>query len=471
MKRFLIFVCLVLCFWLLGCSPSSVNNNNTSNKFIVTFDTEGGSAIAQQIVEKGCAIVRPNDPVKDGYFFDGWYVGDEKWSFINNTVNSDLTLEAHWTEDKLVDEECTLTIKFNDGKTEDLVITQKYNTVLEKIDNPSRYHYFFKGWSSPIPDTMPKGSNVIEAEWIYDKTIYISIFQYVTHSSLDSSKKGFIDGLKEEGYKDGDNIKITFYNPEAETVNMDAMASMMVLNSDIVFAIATPAAIAVKEAATKQSMNETSILFTAVTDPVNVQLVDSFEKPGLNITGTIDDVPVACQIDLLKELLPNVKKIGILYNLFETSSKRQADIAKEKATELGIQVLERTAYNSADLMDSLQQLINDGVEVLYLPADNLVASNMVSIAQVCNNSKIPTVCGASGMVSAGGTITCTINYYYLGKQTAKMAIKIIKGAKANELPVENQDISLLDLVVNEDALKKTGITLPDSIKDRLNKPE
>lgn len=300
------------------------------------------------------------------------------------------------------------------------------------------------------------------------QTVNVGILQLVTHGALDAAREGFVAGLKEAGFEDGKNIKLTVKNPEADTATMNQMAEELVRSCDIVLAIATPAATALQTAA-ETTGRKVPILFTAVTDAVAAQLVDSNEKPGGRITGTSDINPVTDQIDLLKELLPDAKKFGILYNISEVNSQVQAKLAKEEGTKQGLEAIEKTATDAASLPSVVQQLINDGVSAIYLPTDNLVASNMPAIVEKCNAAKVPTICGEGQMVENGGTITYGINYFNLGKQTAAMAVKIINGAKPSELPVETQPATQLEITVNEEALQEMGIELPKSIKDRLPK--
>lgn len=298
------------------------------------------------------------------------------------------------------------------------------------------------------------------------KVINVGILQLVTHNALGSAKDGFIEGLKEAGFEDGKNIKIIVKNPEGDSLVMNQMAVELVRSCDIILAIATPAAIAV-QAAAEANGKDIPILFTAVTDAVDAKLVESNEKPGGNITGTSDMNPVKDQVDLIKELLPGVKKFGIVYNISEPNSIVQARMAKEQAAKVGIEVIERTASDVQGLPTVVQQLINDGAEALYLPTDNLLASNMALIADKCEPAKVPTICGEGGMVAAGGTLTYGISYFNLGKQTAAMAVKIINGTKPSELPVETQPLDSCEFSVNTESLERMGIELPEAIKNKM----
>ena len=169
----------------------------------------------------------------------------------------------------------------------------------------------------------------------------------------------------------------------------------------------------------------------------------------------------------MKELLPEIKKFGIVYNISERNSIVQAGLAKDEAKKQGIEVIEKTASDVQSLPSVVQQLINDGAEALYLPTDNLIASNMALVVDKCEAAKIPTICGEGGMVENGGTITYGISYFNLGKQTAAMAVKILTGTKPADIPVGFQDATESDFSVNNESLEKLGITLPESLKNKI----
>ena len=299
-----------------------------------------------------------------------------------------------------------------------------------------------------------------------EEQIKVGILQLVTHGALDAAREGFVAGLKDAGFEDGKNIKITVKNPEGDTPTLNQMAEELVRSCDIVLAIATPAATAAQTAA-ETTGRKIPILFTAVTDAVEAQLVESNEKPGGRITGTSDINPVTDQVDLLKELLPDSKKFGILYCVSEVNSQVQARLAKEEGTKQGLEAIEKTAADAASIPSVVQQLINEGVSAIYIPTDNLMASNMPTIVEKTNAAKVPTVCGEGEMVKNGGSITYGINYFNLGKQTAAMAVKIFNGAKPSELPVETQPADALEVTANEEAFAQMEIEIPASIKNRI----
>lgn len=300
------------------------------------------------------------------------------------------------------------------------------------------------------------------------KVVKIGILQLATHSALDSAREGFIDQLKEAGYVDKQNISITVKNPEGDPNTVNQMATDLVRSCDLVLGIATDAAVALQNAAEIEGKN-IPILFTAVTDAVKAGLVESNEKPGKNVTGTSDINPVKEQIQLLKELLPDTKKFGIIYKVSEINSGVQADLAKAEAVNQNLECKVRTVSDASDIAATVSALISDGCTAIYIPTDNLIAANMPAVTSVTDEKKIPTICGEAGCVLGGGTITYGVNYYALGKQTANQAIQILfNNVSPSNIPVGMQTSpEELDIVINEESVNKLGITIPDSIKKRM----
>lgn len=291
----------------------------------------------------------------------------------------------------------------------------------------------------------------------------IGVVQLVEHAALDASYQGFVDGLKEAGYEDGKNIKIDFQNAQGEQANCNTIAQKLVNEkSDLILAIATPAAQAVANLTKK-----IPVLVTAVTDPESAKLVASNAAPGGNVSGTSDLNPVEAQIQLILQLLPKAKTIGFIYNSSEQNSKFQIDLAKQAADKIGLKYVEATVSSSNELQQVAQSLIGK-VQAVYAPTDNMIAAGMPTVSAVLTPAKIPVICGEGGMVKAGGLATYGINYYELGKQTATMAVAILKdGKKVGEMPIQYQQN--LDFSVNEDVAKKLGIAIPAELQAKIKK--
>ncbi len=292
-----------------------------------------------------------------------------------------------------------------------------------------------------------------------DKKIKIGVIQLVEHPALDKNYQGFVDGLKEAGYVDGQNIVIDYENAQGEQSNCVTIAQKLVNDrSDLIFAIATPAAQAVANMTT-----EIPILVSSVTDPKSAQLVESNEKPGTNVSGTSDLTPCAAQIALLKRLIPSAKKIAVLFCSSEENSRFQANLAEEACKKEGLDFVEATVSNTNEVQQVVQSLVGK-VDAIYTPTDNMIASSMATVALVTTPNKIPVICGEEGMVSGGGLATYGINYYELGKQTAKMAVEVLKDKK-NPADMPIQYLENCDFACNKEIAAELGIEIPaDLIK-------
>lgn len=286
----------------------------------------------------------------------------------------------------------------------------------------------------------------------------IGVVQLVEHDALDASYKGFKDGLEKAGYKDGDKIKIEYKNAQNEQSNCQTIAKQFVTDKcDLVLAIATPAA----QAMANES-KDIPILVTAVTDPSDAKLVKSNKKPGTNVSGTSDLTPVAKQMNLLKELIPNAKKVAMLYCSAEANSKFQVGLAKKEAKKLGLTTVDATVSESSEIRQVVESL-KGKVDAIYSPTDNMIAAGINTVSMVANEAKIPFIVAEEGMCTGGGLATYGVNYYKLGQQTAKQAVKILEGkAEPKDMPIEYQENA--DLIINKDTVKTLGIKIPEKLK-------
>ncbi|WP_407400631.1 ABC transporter substrate binding protein [Treponema sp.] len=285
------------------------------------------------------------------------------------------------------------------------------------------------------------------------KVIKIGAIQLVEHPALDASYKGFVDGLKEAGYEDGKNLKIIYENAQGEQANCVTIADKLISQRcDMIFAIATPAAQAVAN-----KTETTPILITAVTDPKTAGLVESNEKPGTNVTGTSDLTPCAAQIQLLKRLVPNAKKVAMLYCSSEENSRFQINLAKAECDKQGLSYVDATVSNTNEVQQVVQSLVGK-VDAIYTPTDNMIASTMATVSLVTTPAKLPVIVGEDGMCQGGGLATYGINYYELGKQTAKMAVEVINGKKPKNMPIQYLD--KCDFSYNKETAEALGITIP-----------
>ena len=188
----------------------------------------------------------------------------------------------------------------------------------------------------------------------------------------------------------------------------------------------------------------------------------SYEKPGTNVSGTSDLTPVAKQMNLLKELIPNAKKVAMLYCSAEANSKFQVGLAKKEAKKLGLTTVDATVSESSEIRQVVESL-KGKVDAIYSPTDNMIAAGINTVSMVANEAKIPFIVAEEGMCTGGGLATYGVNYYKLGQQTAKQAVKILEGkAEPKDMPIEYQENA--DLIINKDTAKTLGIKIPEKLK-------
>ena len=285
-----------------------------------------------------------------------------------------------------------------------------------------------------------------------EKTYKIGITQIVSHPVLDSTRQGFEDAFKEAGLK----VEFDEQNAQGEIPTANVIANKFVTDKvDLIFSIATPT--------TQAVVNATStipVVFSAVTDPQSAGLLKE------NVTGSSYRVDnVGEQLDILKELNPNAKTIGILFSSSEQNSITQVEAIKKVAAEKGIEVVEQSVTSASEITQALSNLLPK-VDALYIPTDNLVVSNMPAVVERANAAKKIVIATDEGSVATGALYTKGIDFYDLGKEAGKLAIQILKDGKK---PSELKYVTLkpTNLVFNKKSLEAIGLTIPESLKAQV----
>lgn len=296
-----------------------------------------------------------------------------------------------------------------------------------------------------------------QSDSVQQENYYIGLLQFTSHPSLDAITQGVIDALEENGYVDGENITLDFQNGQGDQSNLNAMSTRFVTNeADLMIAIATPAALAISNAST-----DIPIILGAITDPENVGLVESNENPGGNITGVSDMTPIGQQLELIRELQPDAKTIGLLYSSSEDNSILQGEMAAELAAEYGFETVTRTVSSTNEVSQVTQQLVNE-VDAIWAPNDNTVASAFPSVLEVSNEAGIPVYPAVDMMVAQGGLATLGLNQYQIGVKTGEMVVELLRG----EIETANEPIRVADetdLVINFEAAELLGIEIPENM--------
>ncbi len=279
----------------------------------------------------------------------------------------------------------------------------------------------------------------------------VGVIQLMQHDALDASYEGFKEVLLENGIKE-ENID---YQVAGDQANCPTVADKLVNgNNDLIYAIATPALQSVASATT-----ELPIVGCAVTDYESTKLVKSNDAPGGNVTGASDLTPVKEQFDLMKKLLPDAKKVAIMYCGSEDNSIFQGNIAEQAAKDNGYEYKVYKVSDSNDIQAVSEKVVSDKMDVIYIPTDNLLATYMSSVEAVASPAKIPTIVGEEGMCKSGGFATYGINYKNLGRLAGEQAIAILNGDKtAANTAIGQLKVEDCTLVINLKVAKKCGLS-------------
>ena len=303
------------------------------------------------------------------------------------------------------------------------------------------------------------GENENEKETVKKK---VGIIQLIQHDALDQANKGFIDGLAEKGYKDGENIEIEQQNASGKQDTAQQIAGQFVsAKKDLIFAIATPTAQACYNAT-----KDIPIVFSAVTNPVNDGLAKDWKSSDCNTTGTSDMANIDEQLALLKEVLPNAKTLGVVYTTSETNSVNQVNELELLAAKYNLKIKKIGVANINEINQVLSNAMGD-IDVLYAPTDNNVAASYELVAQIALKANKPVIGAEPAVVEKGGLLSKGIDYYELGKMAGNKAAEILDGKNPQDIEIET--MKELAITVNTDVAKKLGITIPQNILDSAKK--
>ena len=289
----------------------------------------------------------------------------------------------------------------------------------------------------------------------------IGIQQFAEHGSLDNCREGFLEGLEEEGIKEGDNLKVEVKNAMADTATNAQIADSFVSdNMDLICAIATPSAQSAYNAAMDKDI---PVVYTAVTDPVAAELADKDGNPVGNVTGTSDTLPVEEQLKMIREMMPDAKTIGILYTTSEANSVSAIATYESLVDKYGFTLETKGISQTSEIALATDDLLTK-VDCITNLTDNTVVASLPTILEKANEKGIPVFGSEIEQVKIGCLAAEGIDYLQLGKQTGKIAAQILKGEKkASEIPYEI--ISEPGFYVNTKVAENLGIEVPSDLAD------
>ena len=286
----------------------------------------------------------------------------------------------------------------------------------------------------------------------------VGVIQFADHPSLDNCREGFIEGLASMGYIDGENIEIVTKSAQADiNVSTQIAQSFATSNTKLVCGIATPAAQSAYAACADKNI---PVVFNAVSDPVAAKLAVSDTEPAKNISGISDKLPVEDQLKLIRKVLPEAKKIGILYTTSEANSVSTIEEYKKLAPKYGFEIVEKGIGKAAEIPQAADVLLTQ-VDCISNMTDNTVVSALAVILEKANALKIPVFGSEEEQVKNGCIASAGLDYIELGKSAGIMAGRVLNGEDINTIPYET--IKEAKITVNEDVATKLGITLPEEL--------
>lgn len=282
----------------------------------------------------------------------------------------------------------------------------------------------------------------------------IGICQQMEHAALDAATEGFQDACTEKFGEE--NIEFDVENAQGEQ-NMCSTIINNFVSADVDLILAN-ATLPLQTAA--QATADIPILGTSVTDYATaLGITDWTGTTGVNISGTCDLAPIEEQEDMMMELLPDVKTVGILYCSAESNSKYQAELFEAELEADGVEYKEYTAADS----NEIQSVVTNAVEecdAIYIPTDNTMAANTQIINNICLPAKVPVIAGEQGICSGCGVATLSISYYDIGYRAGEMAYEILaEGADITTMPIETAPE--VTKMYNPTICEELGISVPD----------
>ena len=291
------------------------------------------------------------------------------------------------------------------------------------------------------------------------KTYKIGIIQQMEHPALDSAREGLEKYLK--GKSDA-KFEITVKNAQGDNGTADTIAKQFVSDDvDLIYSIATNAS---QAAVNATGGTDIPVVFNAVTDGVEAKLVTSNEKPGGNVTGVSDAAPLEKQLEMIREFLPEAKKIGMIYNIGEVNGKLQVKQVEKLASKYNFKIVKKGVSATTEIATAAEQLAGD-VDCIYNITDNMVVSATASITDKANAKNIPVFAAEDGQMKAGLLASDSISYEKLGEQAGSVAYDIlVNGKKAGDIHVETAKDTTL--YINKKVAEQLGIKIPDSLAER-----
>lgn len=314
--------------------------------------------------------------------------------------------------------------------------------------------------SKPVENTADSGQEK-RTSGEESPIIKIGVLQLLSHPALDEIYRGLTEELARSGYtadgKNGKKIELDLQNAQGDQSNLIAMAEKMVAEkNNILVGITTPATLSLAKAT-----KEIPIVMAGITYPVEAGLIKDEKQPGTNVTGVSDRTPIKRQLEIMKEILPDLKKMGVLYTSGEDNSAKQIEDVKAAAAELGIDLKITSVAGTNDVQQAAESVAAQ-VQAIFVPIDNTIASTMPTVVKAADEYHIGVFPSADTMVADGGVLGLGVDQYMLGVKAAQMAIAVLDGADPAKTPIVLANDGIVYL--NEKKAEELGIVIPETIR-------
>ncbi|KKB96237.1 ABC transporter substrate binding protein [Candidatus Arcanobacter lacustris] len=288
--------------------------------------------------------------------------------------------------------------------------------------------------------------------------VSLAVSQTVSHPALDETLRGILDELNKQGFVIGDNLDYKYFCAQGDVILSNQIAAKIISNRpDYAISIGTTSSQSLLNA---NRANDIPIIFSSVTDPVAAKLVKDLNAPEKNITGVSNFIDVGPQLDLFKKILPNLSKVGFVYNSGEVNSVKILQVLKEAAATRNIEIITSVATKASDVSQGINKLVGK-VDAIFISNDNTALSAFSVIVKIALANKVPLFVSDTDLVSQGALASMGPSQYELGRQAGKMIVRLIKGEKISNIRLEFP--SKIDVVINEKIAKELGITIPKEL--------
>lgn len=259
----------------------------------------------------------------------------------------------------------------------------------------------------------------------------IGITQIVDHPSLNAIREGVLEALAQEGFVEGNALKVVFQNAQGNpTMAVQIAQQFASLSLDAIVPISTPSAQAMV-----QQIKNTPIIFAAISDPISAKVVSSLTHPGGNVTGVADTPPLAEQLNFIQKCLPHLKTLGVVYNSGEVNSVHFIETLKKLAKKEHIKIVLATASKSADVQAAAKSLV-DRVDAIFIGNDNTVVSGLEALIKACLDTSKPLFVSDPESVDRGALAAYAYDQRQIGHQVGEMVARVLKGESPGNIPVE-----------------------------------